>query len=219
MRLPFYKCIPVALALQALGLPAASAAPINFSGNFTQDNDLQFFTFAVGATSDVNIFTTSFGTEASGNFVPWLSIWDAAGVGQGSTVNLDSADARFHVPNLAAGTYYGALYVWRNYAPIDFPGAVYDPAQFQHNGLLDTNAQYTIDESNCQGSTGYFVFDFGLGCANRGGGWALTVAGADSASLYPPTLQVPEPNSPALALAGGLAVLALRRRPALWASP
>lgn len=86
---------------------------------------------------------------------------------------------------------------------------------YQDNGFnLGGTARFTVDFTLLQGSNS-FVFDFGL---NRGAGegWGLRniVVAADFPTTQPPVNGVPEPQTPALMLAGlaALGFLSRRRR-------
>ncbi len=214
---PFFRRAALTFAIAAFGPQSAMALTLPFNGNFTHDNDIQFFTFTLGSASHIDINTSSFGTVVSGGFVPWLRVWDAAGNGQGSPAQAipDSGNAQFSFDSIAGGSYIGAVFAWHNYPPQDFATA-FDPAEFWHSGAVDTNPGYLAEESGCPSTPGNFVFDLGFGCSNRTGNWAFTIVGPDltSASLYPDTSGVPEPASLALVLAGlaGFAPFA-RRRP------
>src|SRR4051794_10875032 len=80
------QCLLVLVGLLASG---AYAAPINFSftGIFSRDDDVQFFSLALGAPSMVTLRTYSYagGTQANGNVVsaggfdPVLTVFNSPG--------------------------------------------------------------------------------------------------------------------------------------------
>lgn len=65
-------------ATLALALPAAAlAAPTNYNGTFTRDDDLFTLDFTLAGTSQLRGVTTSF---AQGGFAPVLSVFGAGGL-------------------------------------------------------------------------------------------------------------------------------------------
>lgn len=129
------------LAVKAIGLAlltaASSAFAVNFSftGNLANDNDVQLFTFTVGATSNVTLRTWSYagGTNAAGTLIarggfdPILALFNSAGalVGQNDdgigfvaadTVTGRQYDTFLNVPSLAPGTYTVSVMQYANFA-------------------------------------------------------------------------------------------------------
>lgn len=110
-------------ALLLLASPAI-ADNLSFTGSFTQDDQLQTFSFTLAAPSAVTFQTFGYagGTNAAGQtiplggFDPWLSLFDSTGslIGQNNDgtgfVGTDpntgaSLDSYFVEPSLGAGTY------------------------------------------------------------------------------------------------------------------
>jgi hypothetical protein len=215
------RCTALASSLALVGAQTVHADTL--SGTFAKDNDIQFFTFTLSSATTATLATTSF---VGGGFVPWLYLWDSTGTFVQAATIAGSSDSTISEA-LAADTYFGAVVVSNNsFSGLDFPGApapfasVYDPSQFSHNGYLDTDDQFLLNQLNpscAPGVTGYFVYDI-TGCENRTGNWALDITAAASTALsgvspYPTASNVPEPGTLALALAGlaGFAPAARRR--------
>ncbi|WP_414661098.1 DVUA0089 family protein [Horticoccus sp. 23ND18S-11] len=129
-------------AFKAIGLAlftaASSAFAVNFSftGNLANDNDVQLFTFSVGATSNVTLRTWSYagGTNAAGTLIarggfdPILALFNSAGTligqnddGGSSLVAIDAVtgqawDTFLNLPSLAPGTYTVSVAQYANFA-------------------------------------------------------------------------------------------------------
>ena len=200
------------IAVLALSVSSVVCRADNFSftGNFTGINDVQLFTFTVGATSNVTLVsygyaggTNSAGTViAEGGFDPILALFQGTGpsavyVGQnddgGSSVPADSVtgahyDTYLNLTGLTAGEYTVSIQDYSNFA----------------NGptLGDGFSGGALTGGTFRDATGH----------DRNGNWAFDVLGVESAST-PPTSPVPEPSSIVL-LGTGLAglVTAVRRR-------
>lgn len=119
-----------------LGAGAAQAATdFSFRGNFTQDDDVQLFSFVVGATSTVTFRTYSYagGTQAdgtvvpAGGFDPILALFNSAGllIGQNddgpcSQVGADPVTGSCWDPylstTLGAGSYTVSIMQYDNFA-------------------------------------------------------------------------------------------------------
>jgi hypothetical protein len=120
-----------------VALSSASAAPSNFSftGNFTNDNDVQLFTFTADAASSVVLQTWSYagGTNAAGDsiarggFDPILAVFDSTGlkIGQNDdggsparAIDLSGQawDTYLDLGTIGAGTYTVAVMQYDNFA-------------------------------------------------------------------------------------------------------
>jgi hypothetical protein len=215
------------LAASLCGAESAMAGTFNYSGNFTQDSDVQFFTFTLsGPTSSLLISTTSY--AGSGGFFPLISLWDSAGVNMGSPPGVTNGILNgtpgdlswdYDLSYLTAGphTFYLALFVNPNVPDGnggDLPGGTPTSSIFHFN---DLGVNEFTGDLFCSGPhPGSFYILGGIDCEQRTGAWALGITSNDAtfASPWPvPSGAAPEPATLALALAGlaGFAPFARRR--------
>ena len=203
--------LPIATALLALATPLLShAASFSFTGNFTQDDDLQFVSFTINNPSTVTITTLSYagGMNAAGNIIarggfdPIVSVFDSVGdpvgtnndggcpaVGQDAVTNACWDSLLTAILN--AGTYTVVLSQSDN-TPI---GTLAEGFSRQGEGNF-TGPTYL-------GAPGAF---WDANPNQRTSAWALDILDVDTATIS----AIPEPAT-ALSLTGALGVLGLLR--------
>jgi hypothetical protein len=203
------KSIAVLLAMCA-SVSSVSATTLSYTGQFTYDNDVQLFSFTVGALSTVGLRTYSYagGTNAAGQtiarggFDPIMELFNSAGqlIGQQDDsvcgkVGTDSVtqqcwDINF-VMELAPGTYTASLQQYNNYSVSD---KLADGFYFQ--GVQNQNFRNGfVDEMDVK----------------RNGAWAFDILNVNPAALPEPS-EVPEPGSLGLMGAAMIGMTVLRRR-------
>lgn len=128
--MPSKSALLLVLILAALNLQAAS---FSFTGNFTQDDNVQLFNFTVGAQSDVTFRTWSYAggvnaagaTIARGGFDPILAVFASTGLRLGTnddgggSVPTDLSGQNydtFFTINLVAGNYTVAVMQYDNFS-------------------------------------------------------------------------------------------------------
>ena len=215
-----------ALAVLLLSTQSATAGNFDFSGNLSQDDSVQFFSFTLTSPSMVEIDTTSY---ALGGFTPLLTLWNSAGTNFGATPIISSGDAIWSV-NLnystpdPTGVYYLALSENPNFyasgQDLTFlTGGIPDTSYFQY----DTQGNFTRFAANsiCNSdqSGGFYQVDPNsasiTGCLQRTNAWSLTISGAgvSNADLYPATPSTaPEPAALMLTLVGLAGMAGFTRR-------
>lgn len=191
------------LALLLLGSPPVMATSFSFTGNFTNDADVQFFNFAIAADSttvSINTLSRNGGTNGAGNviadggFNPYFALFtqaDGAWVFDTNSKLLgDEADI-FSYGTLLAGNYLLALTQFDNVA-----------------AGLNLSDGFAAD-------LGLATFGLTPFTANGGGGsghWAVDIRDVDTAGLA--TVSVPEPLTLNLLLIGMIGLAAITRRKA-----
>jgi hypothetical protein len=203
-----------AVSALVLSTGVASAADFSFTGSFDADDDVQYFDFVVGSTSDVQLMSLSYAggvnsagqTISAGGFDPILTLFNKdTGAfiadnddGNVPDVNEDVASGNtfdtFLEVTLNAGNYTVAISQFDNRRV----GLLFE-------GFLETDANFTSADG-C--SNGQFCDVDGN---NRTPDWAFDIRNVNSATT-PNTSVVPLPASGAMLLAGLGVAFGLRRR-------
>lgn len=208
--------LPLLAIVTAGTLPAAS---FSFSGTFTQDDQVQLFSFNVAAPSTVTLRTWSYagGTNAAGDaiarggFDPILALFDSTGlrIGQnddgGSNVSTDLSNRNydtFFTVDLGPGSYTVSVMVFDNFSVGpnlsdgftrtglgNFTGTFVPPALCPEARFCDVS-----------GSTEY---------TQRNGSWAFDILNVETADIIS---QIPEPSTWSMLGLAGLALARARRR-------
>jgi hypothetical protein len=204
----------VAFALLTLMLPLPGvAASFSFTGNFVQDDDVQFFSFTLNAPSTVAVRTYSYagGTNAAGQsiapggFDPNVSIFDSTGI-------IDSQNDA-GCPAVNADPVTGACWdsLWIPLSPL--PAGSYIVALSQSGNFA---VEPTLADGFTRDGQGNFTGPLFLGAPGafldqnqnqRTPAWALDILDVDSAVM----VGIPEPATAGL-FASACAILLLFRR-------
>ncbi|MGH9611524.1 MAG: DVUA0089 family protein [Bryobacteraceae bacterium] len=202
---------------------AASAFADNFSftGTFVQDDQVQAFSFSVGATSNVTLETLAYAggvnaagqTIAEGGFDPILALFDSTGaeIGQnddgGSSVPADSVtgeyfDTFLNLGTLTAGNYTVTIQEYDNFA--NGPNL--------SDGFSRTGqGNFTSAAFGNDGPGGFYD----VTGTQRDSHWAFDILGVNSASTgNPAPSATPEPGSILLLVSGAAGLFLMKRRQA-----
>ncbi|WP_347986744.1 DVUA0089 family protein [Methylomonas sp. AM2-LC] len=198
------------VSLLLFSTQAALANSTSFTGNFAQDDNVQFFTFSISAPTDVTFNTLSYAggvnaagtTIAAGGFLPILTLWDAAGINVASYST--NGDISFTQDLTVAGSYILALTEYNNQALGDLPNGALDPTQFTESG----QGNFTVPQfSNTPGIPGAFIAPDG---SQRTSVWAVDISSPNPVIT---TGSVPEPETLYLLMTGiGLVGIFTRRK-------
>jgi hypothetical protein len=156
------------LSLAVYCSPEAQANSYSLSGNFSQDDNIQFLSFSISAPSDVSFATHSY---VDGGFLPVLSLWNNAGSFLGDFYSISLAsDVSTSQTLTVAGTYFLAITEYNNLPNGDLPNGTLDPAQFSQYG----NANFTVPAYSYTPSIpGAFIAPDG---SQRTNAWALNIS-------------------------------------------
>jgi len=203
--------IAVALVVGFAMAPTANANNFSFTGNFTQDDNVQFFSVTVGVTSNVTFRTWSYAggvnaagqTIASDGFDPILAVFDSTGllIGQNDDggCGLVAADPEtgqcydtYFTASLGPGTYTVSVMQYNNFA--NGPNL--------SNGFSQQGQGNFTGPDFC-GTTGPF---WDVTCDQNDGHWAFDALNVGNVTT------TPEPASLALLGSGVLGLVGVLRR-------
>jgi hypothetical protein len=198
------------LAIGTLVLSSAvcQASDFSFTGNFSTINDVQLFTFTVGAGSNVVLrsFGYAGGTNAAGTviarggFDPILALFQGTGASAVEIGQNDDGGCGTVAADAVTGNCYDTYLAVNGLTPGAYTVSIQDYANFAIGPTL--GAGFTGGALN----GGTFIDFTGN---NRTSQWAFDVLGVQSATTPPP---VPEPSSIALLGSGALGLANLVRR-------
>lgn len=196
---------------------AAAAADFSFQGTFEQDNDVQLFSFNVGAASNVTLRSLGYAggvnaageTIARGGFDTILALFNDSGLlidsnddGGEGVVAADAGTGTswdsFLLASLAPGNYQVSVMQYDNFAngPNLSDGFLYD-------GAGNFTADFGCGGVSFCDISGVAPFD------QRNNRWAFDVLNVESSTVS----AIPEPGTYAMLLGGlGLLGFASRRR-------
>jgi hypothetical protein len=180
-------CILALLVFSAV----SRADNYSFTGNLTGINDVQSFTFSVGAGSNVVLRTWSYagGTNAAGTFIPSggfdpiLALFQ--GLGPTAQYIGQNDDGGGNVPaDPVTGAHFDTYLAVNNLVPGDYTVTIQDYANFANGPTLG-------DGFSGHGVTGGIFMD--VTGHDRDSHWAFDVLGVESAQSQPGV--TPEPST------------------------
>jgi hypothetical protein len=203
----------LAVCVFSLASLVAKADNFSFSGNLTSINDVQLFTFTVGANSNVVFRTWSYAggvnaagqSIAEGGFDPILALFQGTG---GSAVLIgQNDDGGASVPgDSVTGAHYDTYLAISNLTPGTYTVSVEDYANFANGPTLGNGfSGGALTGGTYRDATGH----------DRDSHWAFDILGVEAATIptgTPETPAVPEPSSIALFGSGLVGVINLARK-------
>lgn len=205
------RCLGL-LALCFGAVAGAKAAPLTFTGTFTNDSTVQDFSFTSSSSQNFTFYTTSYGggmnadgtRSLAGGFVPVVTLFTASGNvlgfggGDGMCHGSAAADATTHLCEdanfsqlLGPGNYIAAL--------SEFPNVAL--GNLSDGFLAGSDAHFT--GTNCGTPSGTFLQADLAPCVQRNANFSLNITSPTmSAVPEPPTWLLVLPSTAALALLG-----------------
>jgi hypothetical protein len=198
----------------SLASVVAKADNFSFTGNFNTINDVQLFTFTVGANSNIVLRTWSYAggvnaagqSIAEGGFDPILALFQ--GTGPGAVFINQNDDGGANVPaDAITGAHYDTYFTASNLAAGDYTVSVMDYANFANGPTLGSGfSGGALTGGTYRDATGH----------DRDSHWAFDILGVEAATnpTAPPsdTPAVPEPSSIALFGSGLVGIVNLARK-------
>lgn len=222
MGVGMYRRALAVLAATMLASSPAFATDFSFTGNFTQDDNVQLFNFTVGAPSSVTLRTWSYAggvnahgqSIARGGFDPILALFDSAGnfVAQnddggcglvGTDLSGECWDT-FLTASLGAGDYTVAVMQYDNFA---------NGPNLSDGFERDGTGNFTPGFSGCSANQSSFEDVSGGAFCGRDSHWAFDILNVAEAVVV--GNGVPEPSTWAMMLLGFGAIgasMRIRRR-------
>jgi hypothetical protein len=210
IRISAFVCLTVVAGLM-LAQPAV-ASNFSFTGNFTQDDNIQLFTFSVGATSTVTLRTWSYagGTNAAGQLIasdgfdPILALFDSTGALIGQN---DDGGCGQVSPDAETGacfdTYFSALLNTGTYSVTVMQYANFAIGPNYSNGFLRQGQGNFTGAAYCGGASSPF---WDVTCDQNDGHWAFDILNVNAATASP------EPGTMLMVGTGLLGAVGMVRR-------
>jgi hypothetical protein len=204
----------LAAAVLALSSAASRADDFSFTGNLNGINDVQLFTFTVGATSNVVLRTWSYAggvnaagqTIAEGGFDPILALFQGTGSSAVFINQNDDGGCGAVAADAVTGACYDTYLALNNLTAGTYTVSVMDFANFANGPTLgDGFTGGALAGGTYLDYTGH----------NRNSSWAFDILGVEAATNptgNPETPAVPEPSTIALFGSGFAGIVNLARK-------
>jgi hypothetical protein len=204
----------LAVCAFSLASVVAKADDFSFTGNFNSINDVQLFTFTVGANSNIVLRTWSYAggvnaagqAIAQGGFDPILALFQGTGPGAVFINQNDDGGCGSVAQDAVTGACYDTFFTATNLAAGDYTVSVMDFANFANGPTLgDGFSGGALTGGTYLDATGH----------NRDSHWAFDILGVEAATNptgNPETPAVPEPSSIALFGSGLVGVVNFARK-------